>query len=456
MRIAYANLLPATIDDRFLRAPLAVAYLAAYAAARREALDEHDVLTTEELLLSDSPSATADLLMRSDPELIALSTYVWNADAVKHMVAELRDRSDAAIVLGGPEVQFTPTTALQRFKPDFVCSGEGEIAFHRLIEQLERHPPADTSAPGMVSTAGSAGPAPLATPLDSIPSPFASGVIDVPSSSWVDLETTRGCPFACAFCLYGKGLPDRRWFSLDRVRSDIHLALSRGASDLYFLDPTFNIPRDRCRELVDLIAEVNSQRARLYIEARAEAVDEELADKFVAAGVTSVEVGLQAVDETTLDLMHRRLGRRRFVEGCKHLTARGIAVEIGLILGLPGDTAASVRETVDFATQDLLGEIFPYRLRVLPGSSYWHRAAELGLDHLQGPPYFVQQTPHLSASMLDDLETEVADALRAHNGAYRALIEAAPTRAPTNRGEKTRKEDVEALDFDRGHERVLQ
>ncbi len=414
------------VDGRFVRAPVASAYLAGYLASQRGDLDNHDVIDSGELLGATSAPLLADLLLRSDPQLVALSTYVWNARTVAETVSELTRRSDATVVLGGPDVQHTPELAFKRFSTaDFICTGEGELALLGLVESLEtsgrsarEHPPA-----GIASRLGDGGAAPLVAELDTIPSPFRDGIVSVPKSGWIDLETVRGCPFTCSFCLYGKNLSSVRSFSLARVRADLSWLLAHGATDLYFLDPTFNLPRERCQAILDMLAELNAdRRAGIYAEARAEAVDEDLADRMAAAGVRSVEVGLQAVQASALKLMHRGLGRKGFVRGCERLRDRGIRVDIGIILGLPGDTAETIRETIDYATQNLLGEVSAYRLRVLPGSDYWRRARELGLDYAEEPPYFIRQTPLLSNQALEAIEAEVHERLKPHNSAYMDLI----------------------------------
>lgn len=362
--------------------------------------------------------------------MVALSVYVWNASTVSALVRELRYRkTGTTLVLGGPEVQYTPDLGLGRFDVDFICAGEGEAAFLGLVEDLsskgstvQYEPP-----PGIVSRSGNGGAVPLIAALDTIPSPFREGLISIPGSGWVDIETVRGCPFACSFCLYGKNLTNVREFSLKRVQRDLEWFVAHGATDIYFVDPTFNLPRERCEALLELLTAINrDRRLRIYVEARAEIMDDDLADRFVEAGITSVEVGLQAVQATALKLMQRGLGRKGFVNGCKHLHERNISVNIGVILGLPGDSVETIRETISYATQDLLGEVSAYRLRVLPGSDYWNRASRLGIEYAKEPPYFVSGTPLLSANALDAIEAEVAEGLQSHNRAYRESVSQQP------------------------------
>lgn len=384
--------------------------------------DSHDIVPPDDLQSRDS-DAIAQRLLRSDPEVLGLSVYVWNIASTAGLIAALRrQKRELVIVLGGPEVAYRPHESLWGLDADFIATGEGERPFLELINRLSAFSSCRDPLPGMASRLGHGGPGALVACLDDIPSPFRMEMIDIPPSGWVDLETLRGCPFSCSFCLYGKNLSGMRYFSLGRVAADIDWALEHGAVDLYMLDPTFNLPRGRCRELLTLLSNQNADhRAYVHVEARAEVVDDALARQFAQAGITSVEVGLQAVDPGALRLMNRRLGQDPFVEGCRRLRDNGIGVEIGIIIGLPGDTVETIRRTIAFVTQDLLGEISAYRLQVLPGTPYSVQASGLGLVHDNDPPYFVRRTATLTSECLDAVTKEVGDALEVHNAEYRKV-----------------------------------
>ena len=428
MRISYAVVQPVGLadDTRFLRPALSSGYLAAYLTARRGDRDQHDIVSADELQSCHSPTEVAARLQRDDPQLIALSVYVWNRDAVAEVIDVLREqRSPATIVLGGPEVAFAPDQALDSLRADWVCTGEGERPFHALVEHLDAEPRFGGQVPGMRSsrTLVDSTAAPLVDDLDTIPSPFQTGLLDVPASGWIDYESLRGCPYQCAFCLYGKNYASMRFLSLERVAADVDWMLGRGATNLYFLDPTFNLPRNRSLDILRLLGERNGDRQlAVHIEARAELVDERMADALLEAGVTTVEVGLQAVDARVLEVMHRRLGADAFVNGCRLLRERGIEVEIGVILGLPEDTPDSVRRTVEFATREPLGRVWVYRLQVLPGSAYQRDSAQLGLRFDDQAPYWVRSTPQMAANVLDRLEAELADITGQANRRYEATL----------------------------------
>jgi radical SAM superfamily enzyme YgiQ (UPF0313 family) len=311
---------------------------------------------------------------------------------------------------------------LKIFEVDWACTAEGELPFLGLLNALDEKPGFSSSLPGMLhrrNLDGICAPAQLADPLDEIPSPYRNGYLRIDESTVVDLETTRGCPYRCRFCLYGKTLETLRYFTLDRVEKDVGYAIEQGATSIYLMDPTFNYPRERCRELCRVLAKLNPDRAvEFSTEARAEIMDEDLADAFVKAGIRSVEIGLQSSSKETLKLMQRGLGTSQFITGCKLLYERGIRAEIGTIVGLPGDTEDSIRRTVDFVVNNNLGQLNVYQLQVLPGSEYHKMAEQLGLSYEATPPYFVRNTPTLNGEQIKALVDELDDASAGPNTIY--------------------------------------
>lgn len=426
MNIAYSTLLPREIDEpeRFMRPPLTAGYLCSYSSVQRPGRDEHDIVDTEELAALRTSEAVASRLLRSDPDVVGLSIYVWNHCEVAEVCSAVRHlKPSVRIVIGGPEVAFTPLAALKIFDADWACTGEGELPFLTLLNTLEHDPKFQSSFPGMLHRSDlspSCGlNAPLVNILDDIPSPYRNGFLRIDSDTTTDLETTRGCPYRCRFCLYGKTLESLRHFSLQRVELDVSYAMEHGATSIYLMDPTFNYPRKRCKQICRLLADLNSEKSvEFSTEVRAEIIDEEMADLFFKAGIKSVEIGLQSSSRETLKLMQRGLGTAHFIHGCKLLYERGIQAEIGMIVGLPGDAKDSIRRTAEFVLRDRLGQLNVYRLQVLPGSEYHKMAGQFGLNYDPTPPYFIRSTPTLGDEEISAIVEELDDAAIDANHVY--------------------------------------
>src|SRR5262249_5185855 len=129
------------------------------------------------------------------------------------------------------------------------------------------------------------------------------------------------------------------------------------------------------------------------------------------AGFDEVEIGLQSIDPLAMDLMDRHNNIRAFERGARAMLDLGIKVKVDLIIGLPGDTVASVRRGIDYVqSSGLYTQVQVFNLAILPGTSFRQEAAALGLRYQDRPPYYVLETPALLTQQMYDLMAEVEDA----------------------------------------------
>jgi hypothetical protein len=108
--------------------------------------------------------------------------------------------------------------------------------------------------------------------------------------------------------------------------------------------------------------------------------------------------------------MDRKNNLRAFERGVRTMLGQGIAVKVDLIIGLPGDTAASVRRGLHYLRDNgLYHDVQVFNLAVLPGTEFRHEAAALGLKYQPRPPYYVLRTPDLCTEGLYALMQEAED-----------------------------------------------
>ena len=92
------------------------------------------------------------------------------------------------------------------------------------------------------------------------------------------------------------------------------------------------------------------------------------------------------------------------------MMAEGIRVKVDLIVGLPGDTVASVRRGMHYLRDgNLFNDIQVFNLAVLPGTAFREESEQLGLRFQPRPPYYVLQTPALSRTDLYELMFEAQE-----------------------------------------------
>jgi hypothetical protein len=128
------------------------------------------------------------------------------------------------------------------------------------------------------------------------------------------------------------------------------------------------------------------------------------------ANFTEVEVGLQSVEPDAMALMDRKNNLRAFERGVRAMTQEGIRVKADLIVGLPGDTVASVRRGLHFLHDNgLADDVQVFNLAVLPGTAFREDAARLGLIYQSRPPYYVLKTPALDRTDLFGLMQEAQE-----------------------------------------------
>lgn len=365
---------------------------------------------------SETPEAMAAAVLSDAPDVLALSCYVWNLDALMAVAAVVRAaRPQVRIVIGGPEVGPIPETTLAAYPAvDVVVRDEGERPLSDLIIAWRDGRDIGQVAGITYRRDGAVVANPDGPIADVNTLPPSRVVPDVPLSRRIAcVETQRGCVFRCSFCFYNKGLSIRnRRFSLERVEADLRYWLAQDIDELYFMDPVFNLNAERAKAICRLLATLNLRRLPLSAEVWAEFVDDEMADLMAQAGFRALEVGLQSTQRETLDAVDRRLRVGPFIAGVRALQARKIRCEVQLILGLPHDTLATFREAIDFAAALAPDHLAAFRLLVLPGTELYHDAERLGIVFDPRPPHEVQSTSTMSR---DDITRgwEIALAVRA-------------------------------------------
>lgn len=382
-------------------APLALLYL------RAALIDQLQVRPADVAILefpdSSSPDTIAARIVEQEPDVVGLSCYVWNIDAFRAVCRLVKARRpDTLMVLGGPEVGPVAAAVLQANPAaDVVVRSEGERPFAAIVSQ-RRDGGELAAVAGITYREGTAiratADAPIVTNLNQLASPHLTLDTDLTGRS-VCIETQRGCVFRCNFCFYNKDLSIRnRRFDLDRVEAEIDHWLQQDIRELYLMDPIFNLNAARAREICRFIAARNQRRIGIHAEVWAEFIDDEMARLMREAGFTFLEVGLQSTDDAALATVERRLRLQRFLDGIATLKRYGLWWELQLIVGLPGETRASFRRSLNFAASLDAPMLAVYPLMVLPGTELWRKASNLRLVFDPEPPYHVRSHYSMSAA----------------------------------------------------------
>lgn len=392
--------------------PLAGGYLKLYAQRVKRIAAEIELLPSA---LADALGDAALVREIADrrPDVLGFACYLWNverslflAEQVKRLLPNVR------VVLGGPEITPDNAWVLKHPAVDYAVIGEGEQTFAEMLRYLAETIDTQADEPviaGLWSRSRQEIPPPRRqlAHLNDVGRVYLEGILRPETFDSLFLETIRGCVFKCGFCFYPKSFDRLTYMDAELVAANLAIARESGISEVFLLDPTLNQRRD-FTEFLRLLAAGNGRRSFTYsAELRAEGIRAEHARLMAEAGFMEVELGLQSVDRTAQALMHRTVNLPAFERGVRAMMDAGIRTRVDLIIGLPGDTADSVRRGLDYlARSGLYSEIQVFRLAVLPGTDFRRRYRELGLEFQPHPPYHVLRTPTLSSEEISDLMRE--------------------------------------------------
>ena len=341
-------------------------------------------------------------LVDAAPDVVGFTATVWNVERTLALASRLREALPGVRVwLGGPEVARDATALAVPSAPfDTAVEGEGEPAFAALLGGADpgRLPGARRFGGGVLVDGRACGSLP---DLSTIHDPYVAGLVVPEADGALSLEAWRGCRYRCTFCRYHAGRGTRGASRPASQVSEVFAwAGAHGVREIYLLDPSLE-QRPDLWGFLSALERCNPGRLPLFVELRAEAVDARVAALLAAAGVRWVEVGLQTTHVAALKLAARTLDRARFANGIRALRDAGIRPRVDLMLGLPGDSAEGLGETLDYVLGlGLADDLQVFRTKVLPGTALRRQAARLGVRYQAEPPYSVLATPSWPAEAL--------------------------------------------------------
>ncbi len=405
------KILLATLHAKYSHASLALPSLAVYCR------DIPGVgITIREWTVNEPREHILRLVMAERADLIAFSCYIWNIEQTLRIVSDIRKISPhTRIVLGGPEVSFGIfDLMLSNPAIDFVIKGEGEETFRHLLVLLKRErtgptPESLAEIDNLFFRDGSdTASGPLSRKnleLDRIPSPFETGLVDL-SKPLIYYETSRGCPFSCAFCL--SSTEGRvRSFSLERIKNDLLFLMNSNVSQIKLVDRTFNYDAGRADRIWSFILEHN-RSSHFHFEIAADLLTDENLRTLsrVPKDTFRFEIGVQSSSAATLEQVGRTADLSRIFANVGRLgTETTVDLHLDLVAGLPGEDYAGFLGSLQ-AVADLKPDMIQIEpLKILKGAPMRAIADREGYAYSDSPPYKILRNPWLSYEEICRVET---------------------------------------------------
>ena len=390
-------------------------------------------VTICDLNINDTQEDLLARVMATDPDVLGISLYIWNRDCAGKLIRRVKAlRPEMIVIVGGPEATFSVDETFREMPVDYLLRGAGEESLPALLRVIaEGGDPADV--PGCCF--------PTANGLHtSIPAPAPAPRSDLYDETWhtalngrmAYVETSRGCPFQCAFCLSGnKEAPDARTVQFMPVDEALALLIrigNSGCDTVKLIDRTFNCHKARTmallRGLIDAKARGDIGEVCYHFEVAADLFDDEaLALLAMApAGLFQMEAGLQSFHGATLDACDRHTDMDKLADRIRRILAPGnIHLHIDLIAGLPEEDFATFGQSFDQAFALQPHQLQLGFLKFIHGSRL--RMDKWGARFAPDPPYEVLSTPWMTYAELRRLHDAAEAVERIHNSGRFTLAE---------------------------------
>lgn len=383
--------------------------------------------------VNEPMAAVADRIIATSPRLVGLSCYIWNISQVMELLPLLRAAlPDAYIVLGGPEVTNHSAARLAVLaQADAILCGEGEHSFALLCDAMAAGASLDT-IPGLTYRLpdGSICEGVPCVEQNDPPTLCISEYLQAATNRIAYLETSRGCPYRCAFCLSGQ-CGTARWFDLDRAKADLLALCAAKPRVLKLVDRTFNAHRSRAEDLLQFILAQQGrgipQSLCIHFEVAADLLSERMMDLLaqMPSGAVQLEVGLQSFSAETLDAVRRRTDLDLVVRRVQQVLEQGnVHLHLDLIAGLPLEDLQTFTAGFHRAFSLRPHMLQLGFLKLLPGAAMREEPERYPCRFRDTAPYEVIDTPWLSADDLAYLHrAETALDKLYNSGRFRRTLE---------------------------------
>ncbi len=384
----------------------------------------HSVNFLDLMFTGDPLAEIESALTRCKPDAVGLSVRnidnndmrgtVFFMNDLLSIVAAIRKRTGAPIVMGGAALGVMPEQIL-RLAPDTIAVvGDGEMVFPQILDRISRNEcccdlPGVACIENGVFHRNSSAASEFST---TCPAPDYQRWLNIPAyrsrMATVPIQTKTGCQFQCVYCTYPK-IEGSAWRLKEpgSIADAVARFAAAGLRDVEFVDSVFNAPLGHAMEVCAALARVGHKARLQCLEMNPRDFDDALVTAMEQAGFTGMGITLESASDpvlqglrkgfTSLDVHHAAEVVRRHRIPCAWI----------FLLGGPGETEESVRETLRFAGKHIRPmdvAFFNTGIRIYPGTELESIARTQGVlslppDEMLAPVFYV--SPDVDAGWLD-------------------------------------------------------
>ena len=399
------KVLLAAINAKYIHSNLGIYSLKTYGEKmlKEWGLAEQAEISLAEYTINHQMEQILQDIYKRKPDVIGFSCYIWNISYVKVILADIKKvLPDVKIWAGGPEVSYHGEAFLKEEPAvDLVMMGEGEITFAHFLkallegEDLKQVPGLMVrNADGTFTDTGFR----QVMDMSQIPFPYAFMDMKELEHRIIYYESSRGCPFSCAYCLSSidKKL---RFRSLDLVLPELEWFLQAKVPQVKFVDRTFNCKKSHAMAIWQYIRDHDNGVTNFHFEIAADLLDKDELDLLstMRPGLVQLEIGVQSTNEKTLEAIRRKTDIEEIREITETINSwHNIHQHLDLIAGLPWEDLESFKKSFNDVYEMEPEQLQLGFLKVLKGSYMEELIPTCDLLYSAAPPYEVLCTKWLS------------------------------------------------------------
>jgi len=355
-------------------------------------------------------------------EVVAFSCYIWNITQTLNVARAVKNiNPHTKILLGGPEVSYEWEEMIKEECVDYIITGEGEIPFHEFLN----HYPDVSMVPNLAwKKEGEVKYMERDTMYDMSNfigvNPYINESAEELYNKVSYIETSRGCPYKCEFCL--ASLDNKvRYLPMADIKANLLYLMQHGRV-IKFLDRTFNMKRDFTLEVFQFILDYHRPGNVFQFEITADILHPDIIqfiNEKVPKGLFRFEIGIQTVNQK----VNLEVSRKQSFEKTKSIIAQvrdKVELHLDLIVGLPLEYYDDIKYSFEEVFKLFAPELQLGFLKFLKGTPMRFKTEQHGYIYDPVAPYQIIESKYLSKEELANI-TLVEEVLEIYWNKPRAI-----------------------------------
>lgn len=316
------------------------------------------------------------IIKEKNPDIVGISCYTFNRHTCIKLAGLIKEiNHEIKVVFGGPHSSITHSQLLENYKDiDIIILNEGEITFLELVEKLKNKESIENLC-GIVYRGNGIVNSGFRQPIENLDE------LPIPAQyfKYKRIITSRGCPGRCVFCdtpyLWGHKV---RLRSTNNVVDELEMLNKKyGISSFIISDDTFTFDKNRtigiCKEIIR-----RGLKITWDCRSRVNFICEERLRWMKKAGCVIISYGIESGSQKILDNLKKGIRVNQIKKAAMLARKFGFKLNYFIIVGSPGETDDTIRETMKIIEETKPTSIFTYIMQLTPGTEIYEMAKKYG------------------------------------------------------------------------------